>query len=459
MSLTCTARSRMLRTMREYDRFIFDSYAVTGGGRTVELCYTMDDELRFVETIGLPAPIADPEEPRVKAALFALHLAAGTSYYKTFAPTRMEVRSGQLSEEDAAFWTTVYEKGMGEFFYKNTIDWRGRINFPVTGGSRPRSNAPARRAGKRKLLVPVGGGKDSLVTVELLKQAGHDCALLRKAPHPAIDAVAKTTGLPLLEVTQAFSPLLFELNKAGAMNGHIPFTAHLSALATLVAIGTGHDAVVLSNERSASEGNLEYLGMEVNHQWSKSLEFERLWQAYSARAIDPGVDCFSLLRPLSELQIVQLFSMAPQYFSQFTSCNANWKFFEPKTHSSLWCGKCPKCAFAYCLLSAFLPVETVIPIFGGDLYDREDLLGLYRELLGIEGHKPFECVGTAEEVAAAMLLARKRGDLRRSLALKMFEAEALPGIADPDAVVERSLTAVGDHAIPREFLSVLHAPH
>jgi UDP-N-acetyl-alpha-D-muramoyl-L-alanyl-L-glutamate epimerase len=183
------------------------------------------------------------------------------------------------------------------------------------------------------------------------------------------------------------------------------------------------------------------------------------------------VTYFSLLRPLSELHIMQIFSTYPHYFDRFTSCNKNWKLakvanepdptqnskFKIQNSSKLWCGHCPKCAFSFALLSAFLPRAHVIRIFGKDLFADEDLLPLYRELLGLEGIKPFECVGTPEETAAAMLLADERGEWDASPVMAMFRAEASEKFSSADSIVNDLLMPSGDHAIPEPFRSVLPA--
>ena len=425
------------------------------------------------------------------------------SYFKTCLPKEIAIRSGTLTEDQANFWNTVYTKGLGEFFFRNQIDFRGLIHFPhdkqtvlSTPSPNPNPNPTP------KLLVPIGGGKDSTVTAELLKKAGCDVTLLRIGKHPLIEETAKIAGLPLLSVERRLDPLLFRLNANGALNGHVPITAYLSFLSVVIAELYGFDAVVMSNERSASEGNVEYLGEVINHQWSKSLEFERMLRGY-LEGIGSRVEYFSLLRPLSELAIVRAFATMPQYFAATTSCNANWKIAalhqtsipqplppeeeggrprasqQPQTYTSplslgegargrglpekegamkgdgRWCGQCPKCAFAFALFAAFLPEKTLHDIFGKNLFDEESLLPFFRRLLGLEGFKPFECVGTPEETKAAFLLAEQRGDLNDSKAMQVFLKEVKPTIKDSKKLIEECLRPSSDHCIPKPFLSLL----
>ncbi len=297
------------------------------------------------------------------------------------------------------------------------------------------------------------------MTAELLRKSGANLTLLRMEPHPLIEDLSHTMGLPMITVRRQLSPTLFDLNKKGALNGHVPITAYLSILSCLLAVVYDYDAVAMSNERSANEGNVEYRGLTVNHQWSKSLEFERMLRRYLESTVKTDVEYFSLLRPLSELNITKLFSEFPQYLTKATSCNYNWKISGSSPAGTIeegrWCNKCPKCAFVFACLAAFLPLETLTTIFGANLFENEALLPLYRELLGIEKFKPFECVGTVEEVQAAFLLARKRGDLKNSVVMNMFELEVLGRIDNPEAVIDAALAPATQQFIPEPLRHLL----
>ncbi|MBP9774130.1 MAG: hypothetical protein KBD00_05935, partial [Candidatus Peribacteraceae bacterium] len=389
----------------------------------------------------------------------------GISYYKTCLPKKIVIKSGSLSQADAEFWKEVYENGLGEFFYKNNIDFRGLINFE--SGKRKaisdkRSESEIRnQPTSNRILVPIGGGKDSTVTVELLKEAGFDCTLIRMEPHPLIDALAKEIGLPILTIKRSLSPALFELNTQGALNGHIPITAYLSFVLIVVGILYGYDAIAMSNERSANEGNVEFHGNMINHQWSKGLDFERMLQNYLSNSIGSSIKYFSLLRPLSEIHIARLFSKYPQYFMLTTSCNANWKILKekeevwlatqsPAQRGEVWCRKCPKCAFVFAILTPFIPKKTLIEMFGKNLLDDESLIPLYKELLGIENYKPFECVGTPQETLAAFILAHENDEWKEAVVMQMALEEAkLPD--DVHGMIGQQFTPVTEHAIPVEY--------
>ncbi len=390
--------------MNKYNTFSFDSFGCSPEDGKIELKYSLRDAedggfglIEFVETLTFPPIEHFPEhrEAELKRALFLLHLIGGISYFKTCLPKNIVVNSGTLSKEDATFWKTVYENGLGEFFYRNAVDFRNTIQFPSDKAISHEQSAMSGIADSSSLtahrcLVPIGGGKDSIVAIELLKKAGIDMTLLRVGSHPLISAQAKTADLPLLEVKRSLSPRLFELNAEGALNGHVPITAYITFLSVVLAILRNDDSVVFSNERSANEGNVEYLGMEINHQWSKSLEFERMLQEHLInRGI--GVSVFSVLRPLSELRIAELFSKYDWYFPMVTSCNENWKLFsksEKVSNSKLWCGKCPKCAFVFAILHASMPHPKVVGMFGCDLFAEDSLLPLFRNCWGWRTSNP-----------------------------------------------------------------------
>ncbi len=459
--------------MQSYDRFIFHSYAFSRTKGEIQLHYGLDDHVRFTETLTLPRdfPYA-PEIPTeaLNQALCLLHLMGGISYYKTCVPKAIEVRSGALDDTQAAFWNTVYQHGLGEFFYRNQIDFRGLVEFPATKSPNANTDTQANRKlvtrnlVTRNVLVPIGGGKDSVVTLERLREAGFTVTLFRLGSHPILDEMAKIAGLPMITVERQLSPVLFDLNKQGALNGHVPITGYVSALAIVVAILCGFDAVAMSNERSADYGNVEYLGMEINHQWSKGLAFERLLQDYVARYVTGDMAYFSLLRPLTELAITRQFVRYPQYLRTATSCNVNWKILKdarPADRSAAvsastaplhagWCGNCPKCAFVFALYAAFLSKKQVTDIFGKNLLADETLIPLYRQLLDLEGFKPFECVGTPEETAAALILAHEQGGWEDSPVMVMAKEEVeLP--EDVHALIDQELQPSSDHAIPEEF--------
>lgn len=379
--------------------FIFASYELNTDSREIKLRYGLDNGTAFEEVILLPeGKWKTLDANLLDRALFNLHLIGGISYYKAYCPSEILVKSGQLSEPEACFWNKLYTQGLGEFFYENKLDFRNLVNFPITPGFEP--GAREIELSKRS-LVPLGGGKDSIVACELLKKATLDFDIFNMGGHQVCKDVAEVMGKELIVVKRTLSEKLFELNAAGAMNGHIPITAYVSFLSVLLALLYDYDSVVFANEASSNYGNVELHGMMVNHQYSKSLEFEQDLSGYLAQYLSPSLRVFSLLRPWYELRIAKEYAALTEYHHIATSCNRNFKINGdgPKTR---WCGECPKCAFVYAILSPFMERNRLKEIFGKNLLKDESLVPLYQELMGEKDIKPFECVGTPDEVKTAL---------------------------------------------------------
>jgi len=248
------------------------------------------------------------------------------------------------------------------------------------------------------VIIPVGGGKDSIVTIELLSEYGKDNLLLILNPRNACTQTASIAGYDdskIIIVKRLIDPVLLKMNDEGFLNGHTPFSSLLAFVSLLCAFITGKKHITLSNESSANEATVE--NTSVNHQYSKSYEFERDFRNYYMKYITNDLNYFSFLRPINELQIAKFFSKYNQYFTTFRSCNSG-----SKTDS--WCGNCPKCLFTYIILSPFIKKGMLKKIFGKDIFNDENLLEIFNQLIGIADTKPFECVGTIDEVNSALCL-------------------------------------------------------
>jgi hypothetical protein len=434
-------------------RFVRCAFDAASG--TAELAYALDDRVEFAERIGFPGAPALPAARRAAfdQALRLLHLVAGVSYYKAAVPPEIRVETGPLDEATAALCEQVYEHGLGEFAWQNRIDLAGRIRFP-RGARAP--SAPAVLGLPRASLVPIGGGKDSLVTVELLRAAGEPATATWVGQSELIRACAERTGLPMLNLRREVSPALFELNRRGALNGHVPVTAINSAILVLAALLYGHDAIVFSNERSASVATLEADGRSVNHQWSKGYAFEVMFGDWLRGHVAPDLAYFSLLRPLSELAVTRRFARLSQYHPVFSSCNRNFKIAGERP-ASRWCGQCPKCHFVFLALAPFLPKPQLTAIFGRNLLDDATLAPAFDALLEWHAHKPFECVGEARESRAAMAALAARAEWREDAIVARFAREILPALPVADIALEPLLAPAGEHRIPTRLRGVVDA--
>jgi hypothetical protein len=421
----------------------------------VTLVYAFDDGPELVERIVFPdAPTLPPERAiAFERALDLLHLVAGVSYYKAGVPPAIAVESTALDPATGAFLDALYLHGLGEFAYQNKLDLRGRIRFPATAPAR----APAPRVGlPRRSLVPIGGGKDSLVSVEILQAAGEQATAVWVGNSPLIAACAARTGWPTLNIRRELSPLLFELNRLGAWNGHIPVTAINSAILVVAAILYGYDAIAFSNERSASSATLEYDGQPVNHQWSKGWDFERDLHALIHATVAADLDYYSLLRPLSELAVAERFARSTRYDDVFSSCNRNFRIQGPKP-ADRWCGQCPKCHFVFLALAPFMPKPRLLAIFGRNLLDEPALAPAFDALIEYRDHKPFECVGEGAESRAALAALARRAEWREDAIVARFADEILPQLEAGAPELADLLTANGPQNIPAHLVAYVDA--
>jgi hypothetical protein len=421
----------------------FPSYAFDPATGIATFDYLLDgpDPLRFTETITLP-PVAGPVPDAVCRVLDLLHVVAGVSYYKVGAPPRIEAPIA-VPAEAAALFTAVYTEGLAEYAYRNDLPFVLDLVVETPGVSGP---AALVDNSEGRPLSAVGGGKDSIVTLEILRAAGLDPVPFSVNPNPVIVNVNAASGLPALAARRRLDPRLFELNQAGALNGHIPVTAINSLIAIATAVLHGLGPVVMSNERSASDPNLIWNGHDVNHQWSKGLAAEGLLRAAVTAHAGLTEPYFSLLRSLSELDIARLFARQTAYDDVVTSCNKAFKLHDPTVR---WCGDCPKCRFVFLAMAPFMPRARLAHIFGKDLFADPAQVPGYLELLGIDAHKPFECVGEVEESVVALSMLDDDAPVLTAL------RAAVPPSAWSAASREDVLTPSGPTFVPPAYAKAL----
>ena len=442
-------------------RFVRREYA-DGEARLV---YAFDDGPEMIERIGFPeaSPLPPERQAAFDAALTLLHLIAGVSYYKAGVPGEIRVEGETLDAATAGFLEQVYLHGLAEFAYQNRMDLRGRIRFPNSRHPGLTSSVVESRRNDevavplnlpRRTLVPIGGGKDSLVSVEMLKSVNEPMTAAWVGDSALIAACAQRTGLPTLNPRRTLAPELFEYNRLGALNGHVPVTAINSAILLCAAILYGYDAIAFSNERSASVATLEYDGQPVNHQWSKGLDFERALRDYTKSHIAADLDYFSLLRPWSELAVTREFARHTQYDDVFSSCNRNFRIRGTRP-SDRWCGQCPKCHFVFLALAPFVAKPRLLAIFGRNLLDDAVLAPAFDALLEYRGHKPFECVGEGRESRAAMHALTQRPEWAEDALVARFATEIAPQLDLGELDLAPLLQPSSEHFLPERLRSLL----
>lgn len=381
-----------------FEALVIDGHAVIDG--TLNLHYTLrgQEPVSFTEVIDFGTSLAGAQPDPKLARLLAL--TCSLSYYKAAAPPRIEI-AFPTHEFEKHYLRTLIEGGLGEFAYRNELP--GALSPQVTGpdaddaalGDDPWDPGATP-------LVPVGGGKDSVVSIEAFRGHGVHPVLFSVNRYAPIDRCIEVSGLDSVHVRRSIDRRLIEANAHGAHNGHVPVTAINSVIGLIVADARGLGPVVLSNERSSNVGNIEWLGRDINHQWSKSIAYETLLRdTLSKYGLNPD-RYFSLLRGLSESQIADRFASCTAYFDVFTSCNRLFAL-DPARRATSWCGHCPKCQFVFVLLAPRLGRARLEEIFGANLFADTAQFDGFADILGVGAHKPFECVGEYYEAAESML--------------------------------------------------------
>jgi hypothetical protein len=427
---------------RAFSAFQFTYRSLEPGG-LVRLGYALDD-IEFEETLELPAHSSN--SPAIDGLLDLLHWVAGISYFKAAIPHHLVCETGAPPPAAERLLSALYSEGLGEFAVVNDLERLPNPQFPrgIDWGGQRDTTAPA------SLLVPVGGGKDSAVAVEIARASGLETVLFSVGDALPISATANVAALPRHLVTRAIDPRLLELNDRGALNGHVPITAIVSCVALLTAATQGIDAVLMANERSASAGNFVWNGVEVNHQFSKSRRVERLL-ADAVAAIEGAPRIFSILRPASELAIARAFASMDQYHSVFTSCNRVFQL-DPDQRLGSWCCECDKCRFVFLVLAPFMTPEQLTEIFGRDLLQDPAQYEGFALLTATGGEKPFECVGEVDECLAAIQLIAQQRQWREHINVRRLVDEVLAERPVREAELNAYFELSDDHDIPDSLI-------
>ncbi len=388
----------------KYKEFYFNNYSVKQDSEAIYLQYEFEipNLTKFNPQIKILKKNLNFKDINTKYAqnmVFHIGLIELISYWKCICSPKIIIKCGYLNKKQIEWFKKLYFYGLGELFYTNNI--QTNINDFVNIECSKETNEfnyEEIKDPSNGYIVPIGGGKDSVVTLETLKINNKTDYALIVNPKPVTLQCAKIAGLEdnnIIEIYRQIDQNLIKLNKQGFINGHTPFSAMLAFLTYFVAYLLSKKYVALSNENSANESNI--IGEKINHQYSKSYEFECDFEKYSKEYLKAPVKYFSFLRPLNELQIAKIFAKKEKYHKTFKSCNVGSKEKEWK-----WCCNCAKCLFAYIILSPYLYKEKLVQIFGEDLFEKESLLQTFIELIGKGETKPFDCVGTFEEVNFAI---------------------------------------------------------
>ena len=447
----------IVNELRErHPRIVYENFSVARRDRSLELTFSflLEPDIQFRSQLvfeSVNQSKLESIDPRLLDALFFnIGMVEVLSYWKAACSAEILVSAGSLTQEQLEWWEDLLLHGMREYFFVNQIDYKrkGFIKITTAQKSAPGTGHDFAATGSGTLVL-TSGGKDTALSLQILKEAKQSLSCLLLNPtQAALDLASEAGAENQLIVRRTIDPKLLDLNKAGYLNGHTPFSAYLAFLGVTCAFLFGYDRIIVSNERSSDEGNVTFLGSDVNHQYSKTLRFEKKFQEYVERHFSTKVHYFSLLRPLYDLQITRVLAEYPQCLVLFKSCNRSMK-------DNSWCGHCPKCLSVYTMLYPFIEQQENTRIFGRDLFEKEENVLIMKELSGFSGHKPFECVGTAEEILAALylcILRRRTRDGDLPIVLQYGEDNILPLNPHALAAAERLLLAWTDrHTLTPEF--------
>lgn len=453
---------KIFKIMKQYNNFYFEKFEFDKETLESTFYYNFDWELFFEEKVSFFDPNfsirKDLNEKIINNILFHIHIALWISYYKFYLSKNLVFKTWKLDEFGINFWKKFYINWLGEFFYKNNINPNWLLNFVFE------SDKEFQKIDfevSEKYLVPVWWWKDSIVSIELLKHFQKEIDLVTFAQNDNVlyENTTKNAEVKRLFLQRKLPENILEVIKSGAYNWHVPITWMIAFVLELACYLYDYKYIVLSNEKSANFWNTIFNWIEVNHQWSKSLEFEKDFADYVSKYISSDVKYFSLLRPFYELKIAEMFSKVwKKYFTSFSSCNTNFKIFKKVGKNTYWCNNCPKCVFVYIILRAFLEKDDIISIFGRELYEDKSLENLFRELAWVSWIKPFECVWTNEEVVLAMKMAYDNWQWDLPFILEIFRNEIYSKMSKSDfEKIEKKVLNpdYSENLIPKDLIKKL----
>lgn len=439
---------------REYPFFVFESYHIHHAANTmlVSFSFNLADKVRFKPqfSIELNNECKNPV-PGLLLNNLVFHIAMTEmiSYWKAACSPKIIIKPFYLETHAQEWWKRLFYHGLGEFFYTNGIkpDFNDFLTFECQGQALPKKTLIDL---EDTCLIPLGGGKDSVVTLDMLANRKMKVNPFFLNPTKAAIDVARLAGFDKNQsmiIKRTIDPELLRLNEHGFLNGHTPFSALLAFYSLIPAVMAGAKNIVLSNESSANEPSIT--GSEINHQYSKSFAFEKDFREYCRKYISADLNYFSFLRALNELQIAGLFSGNKKFHAAFRSCNAGSK-------AGVWCGKCPKCLFTFIILLPFFDPIELKGIFGHNLLDDPDLEFYFNQLCGLEKDKPFDCIGTIDEVNAALHAAVRKYDTHKLPALlQRYKLSHNYGSYNDKAITEMLAQFNTSHFISEPFLNLL----
>lgn len=440
--------------------FTYESYSYRQNGLDIDIEFCFSIGKAFIFRPRLILKNTGNQSSRINSGqfenlVFHLGLAEIPSYWKATCSPIIDIRCGQLDQFQKSWWKSLILKGMGEFFFTNRLsDVDEKFVEFTSNDVMPRQVAGIDEQLSPRSIVPIGGGRDSAFTLYSLSKGDRPFNTMMLNPTPAAIRVSRVVhNAPPIIVKRHLDPLLMKLNQDGYLNGHTPFSSYLAFLNALCLSVYDYSDIVIANERSANEANITYGDREINHQYSKSFEFEEKFDSYLSCYLLRSGRYFSFIRSMYELQIGRAFSNLPEMFSAFRSCNR----FQRR---DAWCGHCAKCVSVYITSYPFMDSDALAQIFGGNLYDQPSTIDIVRALEGKSTYRPLDCICTIREAQASVYLAVRR--LRNSgeplpLALTALQDDIAHDEGRLEALATELLNARGPDRLPEYYSNLLNA--
>jgi UDP-N-acetyl-alpha-D-muramoyl-L-alanyl-L-glutamate epimerase len=360
-----------------------------------------------------------------------------------------------LSLDTLKFFAKIYAGVFSQHWYENQVtDYPGpQLIFPDRDLGKNQITAEILGGDSDTILTGCGGGKDSVLAMKMFQEAeicfasmqySHSAYGKEKIQHNFISQSLEYFN-PIRKhkiwiyddfVDDPFLSLYFPQNSGIT----VPATPISLFQSLFIAMNWGYKYLNLSHEKSANTGNLFWkeIGKEVNHQWGKSFEAETLLNHFVQDNLLSNFTYFSILKPIYDFRIFKNLARYPETIQNITSCNVD----KP------WCKKCPKCAYVWLGFMANLPTKIVDEIFQKNLFDDPDLFFIFKQMLGLTEHSPFECIGEISESRLYMKKCLENG--LSGEVLDLFQKEILSDDAINWQELEHKYNQVyeTEHAIP-----------
>ena len=358
-----------------------------------------------------------------------------------------------LNQPVLELFTEIYQGVFAQHLYENNVTDYDGPELIFGGVSLVNSQPTSIVNSNSTILAGCGGGKDSIVAMKLLEEADLPFASMQYShsvygkadlQHNLISGVLEhvtPTKKHKISIYDDFIDYPFlELYFPDNSGITVPETPVSIFESLPIILNEGYSYLSLAHEKSANTGNLfwEKLGKEVNHQWGKGYAAEQYLNKFIQENLLSNFTYFSILQPIYDLRIFKNLSKYPEVLPKIHSCNIQ----KP------WCKKCSKCAYVWLGLITVFEPSLVDAVFGFNLFDDDDLLPIFREMIGLEEHTPFECIGEIDESRLAMKKCLAKG--LSGKALDMFKNEVLVDGSIDWQQIEHKYDQVYDaeHSIP-----------